>query len=559
MKVLLTTLNSKYIHKNLAIRWLYVARDKKHQTSFLEYTINDNFDKIASDIASMGNDIVGFSCYIFNISETLEVIKKLKKMQPNVKIALGGPEVSYQYEDYLIDEVDAILLGEGEESFWQYVNEETNIKGLITHNYADTTIRKVDIAYLETLECPYFLAQDLDQMDKHYLYIEASRGCPYQCGYCLASLDNRIRTFSLEYLFNIFDKLENIKVKQVKFLDRTFNADKDRAYQIAQRLIKHKGDYSFQFEIMADNLSDDLIELINNNPNKDKLRFEVGIQSFNEKSLKEMGRFCNTEKLERNVKSLMAHHAIIHGDLIAGLPYEDLASFKHTYQRLFSLKVDEMQIGILKLLRGSKLRLNKEKYNIVFHQQPPYQIISNNWISEQDIEKVEYVALATERLYNRNLCRKTILHLYQNGQMMFDLMQIIGKEIAQLERPYQPHQIFKIVSDHIDEKSKLILLNEYYYLFKQRPVRFIACDLQKGDKAKIFEPLITSEILTNNDIRYAYFDYGYYKGQKVYQVLIYNSDQKYPNRYFISLDYYYLDKEDLNERHYDCNWQQEQN
>ncbi|MCF0116199.1 MAG: DUF4080 domain-containing protein, partial [Erysipelotrichaceae bacterium] len=347
------------------------------------------------------------------------------------RIVLGGPEVSYESERFLYPTIDAIILGEGEKTFWQYVNQEENIPGILTHSYHSTTTSKVPLSYLEQFESPYLLAQDLKDMDKRYLYVETSRGCPYQCSYCLASLDNRIRFFSLDYLFKLFDQLSTTHVKQVKFLDRTFNANKERSIAIANKLLTMPETMSFQFEIMADTLSEELLAIICNNPIKSRFRFEVGIQSFNKKTLEAVGRYQNLDKLITNIKRLRQHQTIIHADLIAGLPYEDLSSFKSTYLQLFDLKVNEMQVGILKLLKGSRIAY-QEEYQIIAASEPPYQIISNPWMSKAAIVAVEHVALATEKLWNRNRCKATLWYLYSQGINMFDFMQTCGQQIAAL-------------------------------------------------------------------------------------------------------------------------------
>lgn len=544
MKVLLTTLNAKYIHKNLALRWLYVAQKGDHDVSIREFVIKDSLERIANQIVSQAYDVIGFSTYIWNGAQTLELAKRIKQSLPHCRIVLGGPEVTYQYEHYLIDSVDAILLSEGEQTFWQYVNQEEDILGLVTHHYRNTILPKTDIAYLESLPSPYLLDFDLKEMGSRYLYVETSRGCPYRCKYCLASLDNKIRYFSLPYLFHLFDELEKTNVKQIKFLDRTFNADKQRSMQIAQRLLEFRKDVSFQFEIMADTLDDALITLIVHNPDKAKFRFEVGIQSFNQKTLKEVNRYQNKEKLEQNLKTLIEHETIVHADLIAGLPYEDLTSFKQTYQHLFSLKTDEMQVGILKLLHGSALEKQMDQYHIICEKESPYQIICNDWMTKKDIEQVEYVALATEKLWNRNLIRKTLWYVYHNTPLMFDFMSELGNQIAQLPHPYQIHQLFQLVNEHLkDDTAKLLLLNDYYCLFKQRPVRINQDLLNKKEKSQVFAVIVNRKELTQNDVRYAMIDFGIYLSKKCYQVLIYNSDQNYPTRYFVSLDLRYLGKE----------------
>ncbi len=556
MKVLLTTLNARYIHKNLALRWLYVARDKRHETVLKEFTINDKLENIVDSIVEVNPDLIGFSCYIWNGEKTLKLAEMIKEKLKDVDIVLGGPEVSYQYDEYLTPDINGILLDEGEITFWQYVNKKENINGLITHDYRNTARIKTDISYLENLESPYLLDFDLTEMDKRYLYVETSRGCPYKCKYCMASLDNRIRDFSLEYLFDLFDKLEKTSVNQVKFLDRTFNANKKRSLQIAERLIGFKEDVSFQFEVMADTLSEDLIELICTNKVKSRFRFEVGIQSFNSETLEAVSRYQNTEKMLINLKRLIENNTVIHADLIAGLPKEDLTSFKITYQKLFALGVDEMQVGILKLLKGTALSAEMADYGIVADKKAPYQIIRNDIFSSEDVRKVELVALATEKLWNRNICRQTLWYLYKHTDLMFDYMVILGEKISALKKPYQRHHLFKTVYESISEETgRLILLNEYYLLFKQRPVRIVENSFEKKLKARILQVVIKEGYLTQNDIRYAYFDYGIFKGQKCYQMLIYSSDQRYPERYFISLELVYLGKEDLNERCDDSYWQ----
>ena len=537
-------------------RWLYVARDKSHKTVLKEFTIKDKLENIVDNIVEFKPDLIGFSCYIWNGEQTLILAKMIKEKLKNVNIVLGGPEVSYQYKDYLTEDIDGILLGEGEVSFWQYVNKEDNINGLVTHDYVNTTMIKTDITYLETLESPYLLDFDLTDMDKRYLYVETSRGCPYKCKYCMASLDNEIRDFSLDYLFDLFDKLEKTNVNQIKFLDRTFNANKKRSLLIGKRLIDFKDDVSFQFEVMADNLSLELIDLICANKVKSKFRFEVGIQSFNKETLKAVSRYQNTEKMIANLNRLVENNTIVHADLIAGLPKEDLNSFKLTYQRLFKLKVDEMQVGILKILKGTALSDEVDKYGIIADKKSPYQIISSDIFSNEDVKKVELVALATERLWNRNICRKTLWYIFERLELMFDYMLVLGKKIDNLKKPYQRHHLFKIVYESInDETARLNLLNEYYYLFKQRPVRIAENSFDKKLKANILKSVIKEGYLTQNDIRYSYFDDSIYQGQKCYQMLIYNSDQMYPDRYFVSLNFDYLGKEDLNERRYDSIWQ----
>jgi len=546
MKIVLTTLNAKYIHKNLALRWLYVSNIYQYSTKIFEYTIKDDLNRITDELQDYNPDIIGISVYIWNGCYINEFTRLLKEKLPNCKIVLGGPEVSYEYQSYLTDNVDAILLGEGEQSFWQYVNGEREFEGLVTHNYENKVIRKVDLAFLETLESPYFLDFDMAEMGNRYFYLEASRGCPYSCAYCQASLDNHLRYFSLEYLFKILDRLNETNVKQVKFLDRTFNAHKERSLRIVEKIVSLRKDVSFQTEVMADTLSEELMSFLCEH--HERFRLEVGIQSFNLDALKAVGRRSDLDKLVNNVQLLRKNNVVVHCDLIGGLPFEDLNSFKQTYQRLWSLDTDEMQVGILKLLKGTRIKNEIEKYHIEYENNSPFQIIKNDWVNKDDIEKIEYVALATEKLWNRNLCRNSLWHLYQKGTYMFDCMMEMGIKISKLSKPYQPHQLFKIVSEYLDDDGINVLRNDYYRLFKQRPVRFIECNLEKNQKHEIFDCLVNEGLLTNDDLRYCMFDFDI----NGYQIMLYNSSQLYPMRYYVSKELVYIGKEDLNERYYDC-------
>ncbi|MBQ1826354.1 MAG: cobalamin-dependent protein [Erysipelotrichaceae bacterium] len=550
MKVALTTLNAKFIHPNLAIRWLYVAQTPGHEARIFEFTIKEDLDKCTQRICEFQPDVIGVSCYIWNASYLKTWIRKMKEAMPQARIILGGPEVSFEYQRYLFDEVDAILRGEGEVSFWQYVDGKKEIEGIVTRDYiSPVTYAKVDVRMLEKLPSPYLLEFDRPMMSRKYLYVETSRGCPYQCSYCLASLDNKIRDFSLEYLFDLLDRLRETDVQQVKFLDRTFNYSNSRSMAIAQKLLTMPETMSFQFEVMADRLSDEMMDLIINNPVKSRFRFEVGLQSFNCDALEAVGRRQNLDKLCENIRIMRKHETIVHVDLIAGLPYEDLNSFKETYQKLFSLDASEMQVGILKLLHGSKLYYQQDEFQINASQESPYQIIDNPWVRKEDIEAVEMVALASEKLWNRSYCKDALWYLYEKGYQMFDYMRSLGEKIDKLGKPYQPHQLFRIVWESDDDSQfRGLLLNDYYRLFKQRPVRISDEPISREQKQSIFRALVEAGQLKEKDLRYTMFE----RAHEGYQALLYNSDQRYPVRFFVSEDYRYRGREDLNERHNDC-------
>lgn len=383
-KTLLTTCNAKYIHKNLALRWIYTTCPNKEDVILKEYTIKDDSHRIIEDILSMQVEVVCFSCYIWNIEKTKEIIKELKKRQNDIHIFVGGPEVSFSSFELLEEGVDAICIGEGEESVWEYIQmletKPREIRGIYTKQFPNKEYRKVDLAWLETFEDPYFLSMDTNDMGKRYLYLETSRGCPYGCTYCLSSTDRSVRMFSEDYVIKLLEQISKSDVKQVKFLDRTFNSNPQRALRIARYINEHCKNQIFQFEIVAETLSEDLLQFFCEEADVSRFRFEVGVQSFKEKTLASVGRIQNNARLVEVLHRLKQAGCILHVDLIAGLPYEGMQSFEQSFNTLFSLQAGEVQLGILKLLKGTKLRSQQEEFSFDYHEHAPYDVVSTAWL-----------------------------------------------------------------------------------------------------------------------------------------------------------------------------------
>ena len=269
MNVLLTTLNAKFIHKSLALRYFYQTAPKDINVSIKEYTIKDDINNIVNNILSYSPDVISFSTYIWNVDYIKEVCKKIKKNNPSIKILLGGPEVSFEPEFFLENyEIDAVCCGEGVFAIWEYVakcNETSfDIDGIFTRDCKPTVGYSIaDINELEKYDNPYFLDFDEKDMSNRYLYVETSRGCPYRCSYCLSSVLGKVRLFSTDYIKRVLDQIFESNAKQIKFLDRTFNVDKNRALELARYIDEHaKKDQVFQFEIMSEHLSDELIEYL---------------------------------------------------------------------------------------------------------------------------------------------------------------------------------------------------------------------------------------------------------------------------------------------------------
>ena len=538
MKTALVGFNAKYIHKNLALRWLYVSKPAEEDARIFEFTIKDDAARVANVIKEYQPDIVAISVYIWNVEIVREFITKIRELLPACRINLGGPEVSFENDEWFEYPIDSIIQGEGEISFWKYVQNEIDVDGLRLHNNKPLVeYAKVPLRYLEKLECPYFLEIDKDSMHNRYLYVETSRGCPYRCSYCLASLDNQVRIFSEEYMDMVFDRLEQSSVRQVKFLDRTFNIKPTRALSIAKRLGLMPNDISFQFEVVAETLSNDLLEYFINYEDRSKFRFEIGLQSFNDEALKSVNRIQDNEKLVGVIKRMQQANCIMHVDLIAGLPFEDLVSFKETFNRLYSLHIDEIQVGILKLLKGTELKSKLNEYEMEFSNKTPYTIIKNKWLSNDDISIVEDVYHAVEKCWNSSKLKNTIKYLTDKGYPSFDLFARIGKGIRTLPSPYQTRDLFMILLEIENDIIPYVLTTDYYRLFKQRPKRLVPFNLEGEQLSKLNECLLQYGLKEKELYHYGMLDYGYYNGECCYQCVVYNSKQTLPRRYFVSKDY----------------------
>lgn len=543
MKVVLTTLNAKYIHKNLALRWLYVTSPIKEQVVLKEFTIKDAHEKVLDWLIAQKADVYCFSCYIWNIKQTQLLIKDLKRQHPCTVLA-GGPEVTFESEALLQEGIDAISIGEGELSVWEYIQSIIDqnphpILGINTLAYPDTTYAYSDLTFNEACESPYFLPFDEADMDKRYLYFETSRGCPYGCEYCLSSTDKRVRQFSEAYIFKELAKISQSKVRQVKFLDRTFNTDPKRALRIARYINEHCTGQIFQFEVVAETLSEELLDFFINEADKSRFRFEVGVQSFNGNTLKAVGRIQNNERLKEVIHRMREAGLILHVDLIAGLPYEGLASFNASFNELFSLKASELQLGILKLLKGTSLKRKAEFYDFDYDSDPPYEILSTKWLSKEELCSINHTALAVEKFWNSGKCRRAIdtflkLKLRENA---FSLFMALGQRLAEYERRYHDHDLFLILKQELsdcDERLvEAVLMNDYMRLFKQKPKRWNTYRVDHETMKHCFQLLIDAHESSQNELyHYGCVEYAYSEGI-CYQVCVYNASQTYPKRWLI--------------------------
>jgi|Wag4MinimDraft_17_1082658.scaffolds.fasta_scaffold00445_3 radical SAM superfamily enzyme YgiQ (UPF0313 family) len=410
MKILLTTLNSKFIHSSLALRCLRSYCNDEFNISLAEYTINQHSDDVVAEIYKEQPDIVGFSCYIWNIDQTLEIVKLLKKVRPELTIILGGPEVSYDPVNLLNDysEIDYIIYGEGEITLKKLLEQLErnkkleNIKGLAyrLQGEAKKTEPRSVLINLDEIPSPY---QTLDGLENKIVYYETMRGCPFNCQYCLSSTLSSVRFFSLDRVKNDLLKLIEAEVRQVKFVDRTFNCKAEHCLEIFKFLLANRPkncNINFHFEITADLLTDQIIEFLAEVP-PGYFQFEIGVQSTNSETLNLIDRTMDFEQLSQVVTRLSeARNIHLHLDLIAGLPAEDYDTFKSSFNDVYQLASDRLQLGFLKLLKGSGLRKKADQYGYAFTDKPPYEVLVSNDLSYNDLLKLKMVEEVLETFGN---------------------------------------------------------------------------------------------------------------------------------------------------------------
>ncbi|QPC46129.1 B12-binding domain-containing radical SAM protein [Mangrovibacillus cuniculi] len=439
MKIVLSTLNAKYIHTNIAIRYLKSYAEPEYSAELAEFTIKDPIMNIVSDLYKRKPDVLGFSCYIWNIEETIEVINMIKKVLPNVKVILGGPEVSYDVPYWLdrLENVDAIVLGEGEWTFKEMLKridkEETfaDIPGVAYRNKDGKAViqaqtHKID---LRELPSPFQFEEDRASLSKRVTYIETSRGCPFRCQFCLSSIEVGVRYFDREKVKEDIRYLMKNGAKTIKFVDRTFNISRSYAMEMFQFLIdEHVPGTVFQFEITADIMRPEVINFLNENAPKGLFRFEIGVQSTNDHTNELVERKQNWNKLVRTVTMVRDGGKIDqHLDLIAGLPEEPYDSFRKTFNDVFALGPEELQLGFLKLLRGTGLRIRSEQYGYTYMDRAPYEMLSNNVLTFDEIIAIKQVEDVLEKYWNAHRMDRTIAFLTNHVfDTPFDFFQSFG-------------------------------------------------------------------------------------------------------------------------------------
>ncbi|MCC0627861.1 MULTISPECIES: B12-binding domain-containing radical SAM protein [unclassified Clostridioides] len=483
MKILLTTLNSKFIHTNLAIRYLKEFVRDLIDVDMKEYTINNDLDYILKDIYKNEYDIILFSTYIWNVGDIVKLCDNLKKIRPNTKIALGGPEVSYDSYEAMkkYDFVDYILYGEGELIFRDLV---LHLQGKMEINYVNGLVYRQANEII--VNKPMELLQNLDEIPSPYenlnpkeyenriVYYESSRGCPFNCQYCLSSTIPGLRYFSLDRIKSDLKALIDARVSQIKFIDRTFNANRKVAMEIMDFLMKNDNGYTtYHFEVTAYLIDDKMLEFLAD-CKEGLFQFEIGVQSTNEKTLDAVGRRDDFKKLSHVVQTVASYRNIHqHLDLIAGLPYEDYKSFENSFNDVFNLGIEHLQLGFLKMIKGTGMRKVADEHGFKYKDYAPYEFLYNNYISYEETLKLKDIEDILERYYN-------------SKNFVLSMRYIIGRFYKQ-----SPFKFFEAFAKYFDK-------NGYF-------------DLAQGKNQlyKIFMDFYNEEINIDNDVFNDILKYDY--------------------------------------------------
>jgi len=499
MNILLTTINSKYIHQNLAIRLLYELNKNHEGLSLREFSPKDDTSEII--IFCSNFNMVAFSCYIWNITQTLEVAQKIKQLNPACKILLGGPEVSYDWKEIIaLPEIDYIILGEGEIPFSLLLKSYPileKVSGLVWKQNGKVIENSApEIPNLQQLQHinPYINVPD-EELQHKICYIEASRGCPNCCDFCLAGLQNKVRYLPLETIqANLLYLMEKGRV--IKFLDRTFNAHPAFSISIFQFVLSHyKPGNIFQFEIKADILQEDLIAFIRLHVPKGIFRFEIGIQTLNAKSNQEVKRKQNFENIKTFI-SQISDKIEIHLDLIVGLPLDHLADIKYSFEEVFKLFTPELQLGFLKFLKGTPIREKYKEHNYQFDPLPPYRIIESNYLSKAEIDKIALVEHALDIYWNKKRALHTLKYVALTYSI-FDFLLGLGTYRKEktgfrnngLTEIYTTLYEFSMQHYPNDILIPELIALDYYMQHKVKPgIRFLP-EISKKFRNEIFDTL----------------------------------------------------------------------
>ena len=467
MKILLAASNAKYIHSNPAVYDLRAfASEYKEHILLGEYTINQTKDEILKEIYRSGAEVVCFSCYIWNISFVRELIFDLKKILPGTAFWVGGPEVSFDAENFLkeMPQVTGVMVGEGEETFLELARYYIEKKGTLADIRGIAFRENGEIFHngwrevMDLSRVPFAYEQTEDFANR-IIYYESSRGCPFSCSYCLSSIDKKLRFRNLELVKKELQFFLDKKVPQVKFVDRTFNCKHDHAMEIWEYILEHdNGVTNFHFEISSDLLREEELELMSR-MRPGLIQLEIGVQSTNPDTIRAIHRNMDLKKLEASVARVKSFGNIHqHLDLIAGLPCEDYESFRRSFEQVYRMKPDQLQLGFLKVLKGSSMYHEAQKYEILYKEKEPYEVLSTAWLSYEDILKLKMVESMVEVYYNSGQFRKTLSWIETFYQEMFSFYESLGayyEEKGYEEISHSRLRRYEILLEFLKERTQL--------------------------------------------------------------------------------------------------------
>jgi len=461
LKVVLFALNTSYVQTNLAVRCLKKYIDAKKENAadisvvIIEKNLKDKTDEIIHALYDQRADIYGFSCYIFNIKEMLRFASDIKKLLPKSLIVFGGPEVSYDCEDIISQHgfIDNIIAGEGEKVFYDLL--KGNTAGRIIHAGKYTDFISQDTMY-----------DNETRFKGNIVYYESSRGCPYNCSYCLSSTVKGVCAKSTEKTLEDLLRFESLddNIAIVKFVDRTFNFSKERTKAILIGLLDSKYTKCYHMEIVAELLDEEIFDILKRYP-KGKMQFEAGIQSTNPKTLEAVNRNGSTEKALANIRRIKDMGNIkIHCDLIAGLPFENMESFKRSFDMTYDVS-NELQLGFLKLLKGSKIRKEMDKYGYIVEDDPPYEVLANDFMSFDDMFRLKRMAALIERYKNgkgfKDSMDMLISYCISPFDFYYDLDKQVGRHISELSQHEAYKNLFLFTEKYIKKTISERKWSEY--------------------------------------------------------------------------------------------------
>ena len=488
MKILLTAVNAKYIHSNLAVYSIRAnAKEYRARITLGEYTINQYVEDILQDIYKKKPDLIAFSCYIWNIRHVREIVRELRKILPSVPIWLGGPEASYDARGLLENypEVTGVLVGEGEESFYELckfydgkIENLADVKGIAYREDNEIIVKPLEL--VNDLSGLSFAYEDFQDFEHKIIYYESSRGCPFSCSYCLSSIDKSVRFRDLELVKKELQTFIDEKVPQVKFVDRTFNCKVSHAMAIWNYIYEHdNGVTNFHFEVAADLITEEELKLFAK-MRPGLIQLEIGVQSTNEETVCEIRRKMNFSKVAEmvtRVKEIGGIHQ--HLDLIAGLPNENYESFGKSFDDVFALRPEQLQLGFLKVLKGSYMYENRDAYGLVYRSEPPYEVLSTNWVSYDEMIRLKGIEQIVELYYNSHQYDRTLTEVLEGEESVFAFFESFADDYREKGYHLVNHsrkEKYYILKDFLDRRCPE--KSEYYWNilkeeFNSREVRKI--------------------------------------------------------------------------------------